>query len=259
MENRSKPVRDQLQNDPNSFGFYHDKNEHVEMFEQKRTFWNSLSYGVRSALAIFICLVMPAVWFFDLRPVSTIRHISQSLSGFFGDAIHPPLPNVVAPPAPYTINMDVIDYMSGLKDVGLGEQFSMPAIRAFYENHIPIDFLQDLQKAGLLQKISFPAVIAFYQNGIPLSYLSRLADADLLDALSFPAVVSFYQNKVTIDYLNELRQAGLSDAFAFPGIVAFYQNQVPVSFIRQLKTQNLLSSLSFPDIINLYQTNPNNL
>lgn len=257
MKSKRKSDTDKRYNDLKYPGYNQIGDEQLldmQIMEQDRSFWRSFSYGLRSMLAIIICLVIPVIWYFDWKPADAVRHTSEAVNNFFKDAPSIAPPSDIEPLAP--MGADVIGYVTQLKEAGLKDNFSMPEIRAFYENHIPTDFLLNLRDADLLEGLSFPAIVAFYQNSVPIAYLSDLKRAQLLQKLSFPAVVSFYQNNVSLDYLKDLQQADLLDVFSFPGIVSFHQNQVPISFLQQLKAKGLLNKLSFPDIVNMYQATP---
>ncbi|MGD8427384.1 MAG: hypothetical protein PVH63_07110, partial [Balneolaceae bacterium] len=258
MKKRKKIASKKLRNDLDSLhlnqALGNDATDE-QLAHEEQTFRRSLSYGLRSTLAIIICLIIPVLWYFDWQPMDMARKTTKAVSGLFRDNPVVPLPEAPATPeAPIMLNEGIVSYMTQLKEKGLQEDFSLPAVRAFYENHVPVDWLASLKQARLLDGLSFPAIVAFHQNSVPVAYLDQYQDADLFSEFSFPAIVSFYQNNVSLDYLQKLQRAGMVRDFSFPGIVAFYQNKVPVSFLEQLKAKDLLSGLSFPDIVNMYQS-----
>lgn len=256
MKNRSKSSNTRLRNDLDWLDpdqpLTMDESYPTDIPQPEMTLRESLSYGLRSTLAVIICLVIPVMWYFDWNPSALAERTSEAVTGVFTDS--PPLPAPVEAPLPPTFLGDgITDYMAQLKEVGLMEEFSSPAMRAFYENSVPVAFLNDLHNSDLLKELSFPAIIAFYQNNIPIDYLSQIQNSDLLDELSFPAIVSFHQNNVPLDYLNRLKEVNLLEEFSLPAIVAFHQNAIPLDFLQQLQDRDLLGSLSFPDIVNMYQ------
>lgn len=223
------------------------------------TFRESLSRGFRSMLAIILCVVIPALWYFDWNPSAFADETSGFVTGLFEEM--PSAPTVPLPPAPNVLSgdseldMSMIDYASILNEQGLLETFSSPAVTAFYENGITVDYLLRLRDAGLIDDFSFPAVVAFFQNQTSLDYLSVLKTETLLDEFSFPAIIAFHQNEVSIDYLNRLREAELLSDTSFPAVVAYYTNNVTIEFLTELKERELLENLSFPDVVNMYRNN----
>ena len=222
-----KHVRNHLK-DPGDFSQKDLRLLDVQALEEERTMWQSFSYGIRSSLAVIICLVIPAIWYFDLSPLNIAGKTTKALAGLFEDAQSiPSSPRIAPTVAPGLTNGGVIDYLSQLQKIGLQDKLSMPAVRAFYENGVPVAYLQNLQETHLLETFSFPAVVAFNQSSVPLRFLK------------------------------DLRQAGLLKEFSFPAIVAFYQNHIPIAFLQQLKKRNLLKSRSFPAIVSMYQAGSN--
>lgn len=219
------------------------------------TFKESLSRGLRSFLAIIICIVIPALWYFDWNTSAFADRTSEAVAGFFDEGITnsiaplPPLPPEVAS----TIDGSMVDYASGLNELGLLEVFSSPAVGAFYESGVTLDYLSRLKQANLADDFSFPAVISFFQNQIPLEYLSDLKSQNLLNELSFPAIIAFYQNNVTIQYLLDLKESGFLEDTSFPAVVAYFNNEVSVDFLNELKDRNLLDQLSFPAVVDMYK------
>lgn len=226
------------------------------------TFRESLSRGFRSILAITLCIVVPALWYFDWNPSAIADETSSFVTGFFEEGETA----VIAPPPPpeavtgeggiqSSLEMSMVDYAAALNERGLLEEFSSPAVSAFYQNGITIDYLVELREAGLVEDFSFPAVVAFFQNEVPLDYLNSLKAENLLDELSFPAVVAFHQNEVPIDYLNQMRDANLLEQTSFPAVVAYFTNEVTIEFLTELRERDLLDNLSFPDVVNMFQNN----
>lgn len=240
----------------------HEEDDHSYQVKPT-TFRESLSRGFRSILAITLCIVIPALWYFDWNPSVFADETSGFVSGFFEEGENVSIAPLPPPPEAVTgeggiessLDMSMVDYAAALNERGLLEEFSSPAVSAFYQNGITVDYLMELRDAGLIEDFSFPAVVAFYQNQVPLEYLSNLKTENLLDELSFPAVVAFYQNEVSIDYLNRLRDANLLDETSFPAVVAYYTNDVTIEFLNELKERELLDNLSFPDVVNMYQNN----
>lgn len=223
------------------------------------TLRETLSRGFRSMLAVVLCVVIPALWYFDWNPSAFADETSGFVTGLFEEM--PAAPAVPLPPAPNVLSgsseldMSMVDYTSTLNEQGLLETFSSPAVTAFYENGVTVDYLLRLRDAGLIEDFSFPAVVAFFQNQTSLDYLSVLKTENLLSELSFPAVIAFHQNEVSIDYLNRLREAELLSDTSFPAVVAYYTNNVTIEFLTELKERELLENLSFPDVVNMYQNN----
>ena len=237
----------------------HDKDE--DSYRKPETFRESLSRGFRSFLAIIICIVIPALWYFDWdtspfadRTSETVTGILESGlgAGFQQDGVAPlpPAPDV---PAIASFDGSMIEYTSALREAGLLDSFSSPAIRAFYESGVTLEYLNSLSDAGLTEDLSFPAITAFFQNDISLDYLNRLKAENMLDELSFPAVIAFQQNDVSFDYLINLDESGYLDELSFPAVVAYYQNNVSIDFLNELKSRNLLEDLSFPAVVDMYK------
>lgn len=239
----------------------HEEDE--KSYQKPETLKESLSRGFRSFLAIILCLIIPALWYFDWNFSEFADNSSDTVTGIFesgagnevaqdGIAPLPPVPDLVETPS---IDGSVIDYTSALKEAGLLESFSSPAVNAFYENGVPVEYLINLNEAGMIDDFSFPAIIAFFQNDVPLDYLISLKEANILDELSFPAVIAFQQNSVSLDYLLSFNEAGYLDELSFPAIVAFYQNDVSIEFLNELKERDLLGDISFPAVVEMYQNN----
>ncbi|MDX1585325.1 MAG: hypothetical protein R3222_01220, partial [Balneolaceae bacterium] len=237
----------------------HEKDSKTNL--KPETLKESLSRGFRSFLAIILCMVIPVLWYFDWNVSAFADETSDTVTGIFetdpGSGIAegsvaplPPAPDLPVMPA---FEGSVIDYTSALKEAGLLESFSSPAVNAFYENRVSIDFLVELDQAGLIEEFSFPAIVAFFQNQVPIDYLSRLKEVNVLDELSFPAVVAFQQNDVSLDYLTRFDEAGYLDELSFPAVVAFYQNEVSLEFLNELKERDLLQDLSFPAVVDMYR------
>jgi hypothetical protein len=229
-------------------------------YRKPETFKESLSRGFRSFLAIVICLVIPALWYFDWNTSAFADKTSETVSGIFesgvgagsgqdGIAPLPPAPDI---PGAASFDGSMIDYTSALKEAGLLESFSSPAIRAFYENGVTIDYLTSLNDAGMIGNLSFPAITSFFQNEVPLEYLNRLEEENLLDKLSFPAVIAFHQNSVSMEYLMKFNESGYLDGLSFPAVVAYFENDVTVDFLNELKERDLLEDLSFPAVVDMY-------
>ena len=231
--------------------------------ERPLTFGESLSRGFRSTLAVIICIVIPALWYFDWNPSAMANETSEFVTDIFdGPREAPVVPAQPSLPviqgqggdvAISSLDMSMVDYAATLNDQGILEEFSGPAVRAFYENNVTVNYLEDLQDAGLIEEFSFPAVVAFYQNQVPFDYLRELGNANMLEELSFPAIVSFYQNNVPLDYLRRLNDAGILSQSSFPAVVAYHQNGVTIEFLNELVERDLLDNLSFPDVVNMYQ------
>lgn len=259
---RQKLINDLDFLDPNQT-LVEEKDEHFYS-DAPKTFGESLSRGFRSVLAVTLCVVIPALWYFDWDPSAMANRTSATVSGWLGGnsgvAEAPvvsvdPIGPIVETDTRVVVNEGgegLTDYMAELNRRDMLDDFSTPAVRSFYENGVTIDYLSRMKEAGLLGDFSFPAIVSFYDNKIPLNYLSELKSADMLGDFSFPAVVSFYENDVTFDYLNSLKEAGFVDDFSFPAIVSFYENDVTVEFLQELQAKDLLGSLSFPDIVSLY-------
>ena len=240
----------------------HEHDEHGYE-ERPQTFGESLSRGFRSFLAIVICIVIPMLWYFDWNPSAMANETSEFVTGIFDDTQE--IPAVPAPaPLPViqgqggdvvvsSLDMSMVDYAATLNEEGLLEEFSSPAVRAFYENNITVDYLRALRDAGLIEEFSFPAVVAFNQNQVPFEYLRELGSANLLEELSFPAIVSFHQNSIPLDYLRRLDEADILSQSSFPAVVAYHQNGVTIDFLNELNDRDLLDNLSFPDVVNMYQ------
>jgi len=233
------------------------KEEEVS-YQKPETLKESLSRGFRSVLAIIICLVIPALWYFDWNPSTFADKTSEAVTGFLepgtvsaqdGIAPLPPVPDL---PAISSFDGNMVDYTSAMKEAGLLEYFSAPAIRAFYENGVTIEYLKDLNEAGMIEDLSFPAITAFFQNEMPLDYLSRFKDENMLEKLSFPAVIAFQQNGVSFEYLMTLDASDYLEELSFPAVVAFYQNDVSVEFLDELKNRDLLEDLSFPAVVDMF-------
>lgn len=235
----------------------HEKDDY-EYRDEPSTLRESLSRGFRSVLAVIICIVIPALWYFDWNASAMADETSDFVTGFFEEGSNlpvaplPPVPE--AGPAETTPDMSLLDYTAALNDQGLLEEFSSPAVQAFYRNGVTINFLLNLRDAGLIEAFSFPAVVAFYQNEVPFDFLSKLKAENLLSDLSFPAVVAFHQNQVTIDYLSRLKEAGFLDDISFPAVVAYFENEVTIDFLNQLEDRGLLEKLSFPAVVDMYRS-----
>ncbi|NGP76177.1 hypothetical protein G3570_06010 [Balneolaceae bacterium YR4-1] len=225
-------------------------------YKKPETLKESLSRGFRSFLAIVLCLIIPVLWYFDWNISAFADNTSGTVTGTEvvqdGVAPLPPAPDV---PVVSSFDGSLLDYTSALKEAGLLDSYSSPAVNAFYENDVPVSYLIDLNEAGLVDEFSFPAIIAFFQNQVPFDYLGSLKDANLLDELSFPAVVAFYENNVSLDYLTSFDEAGYLDEFSFPAIVAYFQNGVSIEFLNELQERDLLGDLSFPAVVEMYQNN----
>lgn len=205
--------------------------EEVRFNEESDTLKESLSRGFRSFLAIVLCIVIPALWYFEWNPSTFfIDKTTEEVTGFFDDGtissfwpgVVAPLPSLPGFQSP--IDEGMIDYVSSLKNQGLLDAFSSPAVRTFYE------------------------------NGVPIEYLTALKQADLIDDFSFPAIVAFYQDKVTINYLQELGESGLLNHISFPAVVVYYKNGVPTGFLNKLKNKDLLDQLSFHTVVDMYNS-----
>lgn len=235
--------------------------EDDQFFPKPETFKESLSRGFRSIIAIILCLVIPALWYFDWDTSSFANSTSETVTDLFetGSAPALPSPSGIAPlpPSPDVealtlFDGSMIDYTSALKEAGLLELFSSPAIRTFYENGVTIEYLTRLKEAGMIESFSFPAITAFFQNQISLDFLSELNSENLIENLSFPAVIALHQNDVSIDYLRQFDEAGYLETLSFPAIVTYYQNGVNVEFLDELKNRKLLEDLSFPAVVDLF-------
>lgn len=240
----------------------HEEEEGISR-QKPETLKESLSRGFRSFLAIVLCLIIPALWYFDWNLSNFADSTSDTVTGVFesGEATGviedgiAPLPPVPGVPGESSFDGSVIDYTAALKEAGLLELFSSPAVNAFYETGIPVEYLTDLNEAGLIEDFSFPAIIAFYQNQVPLDYLISLKETNILSEISFPAVIAFHQNSVSLDYLTSFSEAGYLNELSFPAVVAFYQNDVTISFLNELKERELLNELSFPAVVEMFQSN----
>lgn len=232
-------------------------------YKKPETLKESLSRGFRTFLAIVICLVIPVLWYFDWNLSAFTDSSSDTVTGIYEpgsgteiaqDGLAPLPPS---PDAPVISSFDgsLLDYTSALKEAGLLDSFSSPAVNAFYENNIPVSYLVDLNEVGMVDDFSFPAIIAFFLNQVPLDYLSSLKDANLLDGLSFPAVIAFHENNVSLEYLSNFKEAGYLNELSFPAVVAYYQNGVSIEFLNELKERDLLGNLSFPAVVEMYKNN----
>lgn len=244
--------------DPNQ-ELVHEDEDHQEYRDAPSSLKESLSRGFRSLLAIVLCIVIPALWYFDWSPSAMADETSGFVTGLFEEGSSVPIAPL--PPAPTVesavnaLDMSMIDYAAALNENGLLEDFSSPAVSAFYENGVTVEYLVLFSEAGLSEDFSFPAVVAFYQNEVPLGYLSDLKANNLVEDLSFPAIVAFYQNQVSLDYLNNLKEAGFLQNTSFPAVVAYYSNDVTLDFLKRLDEEGLLDQLSFPAIVDMYQSN----
>ncbi len=231
-------------------------------YRKPETFRESLSRGFRSILAIILCIVIPALWYFDWNPSAFADKTSETVSGILESGVGAgfsqegvaPLPPAPEAPSFASFNGSMLDYTSALKEAGLLESFSSPAVQAFYENGVTLEYLKSMNEAELIEDLSFPAITAFFQNEISIEYLNRLKAENMLDELSFPAVIAFQQNDVSFDYLLRLEESGFLDELSFPAVVAYYQNNVSIDFLNELKNRNLLEDLSFPAVVDMYKS-----
>lgn len=235
------------------------ENDDHEYRLEPSTLRESLSRGFRSILAVTLCVVIPALWYFDWNPSAFADETSGFVSGVFEESLPAPVAPLSPAPSAVTgesgLNIGMVDYAAALNEEGLLEEFSSPAVSAFYESGVTADYLTRLRDAGLIADFSFPAVIAFYQNQVPFEYLLNLKSQNLLNELSFPAIVAFYQNEVTIDYLNRLQNSNLLSNTSFPAVVAYFTNDITIEFLNELRERELLEKLSFPDVVNMYRNN----
>lgn len=230
--------------------------EHLDLAPE--TFRESISRGIRSLIAVVICIIIPVMWYFDWNTSSITDKTSEVVNGFFDDGksasiapeVFPSLPSL--PGMPDAVGGNLLEYTSDLNELGLLDALSTPAIRALYENGVTIEYLNDLKQANLIEEFSFPAIIAFHQNQIPLDYLMKLKTQNLIDGLSFPAIIAFYQNSVTTNYLMQLEESGFLQDLSFPAVVAYFKNGVTVEFLSQLENRGLLGEISFPSVVDMY-------
>ncbi len=94
MKNRSKSSKYRLRNDldwldPDQ-SLIKDESYPERIPEPEMTLWESLSYGFRSTLAVIICLVIPALWYFDWNPSALADRTSEVVTGAITNA--PPMP-----------------------------------------------------------------------------------------------------------------------------------------------------------------------
>lgn len=230
----------------------------VDLFEawDAPTLAESLGRGFRSIMAVIICIVIPALLYFDAVPTTAGGSEHTAPAGEIGSyrfvmiRPEPPPPAPVAKPG---IGPGITGYTADLDELGLLDRLSGPAVQGLYEGDVTPAYLAQLNSQGLLTLLSYPAVVAYYNNQIPEQYLSELKAAGLLGALSFPAVITFYKRAVPLDYLGLLAKHGYLSGLSFPAVTALSEKSVPVEFLDELNRRELLEKLSFPSIITMYE------
>lgn len=212
----------------------------------------------RNFIAIAIVIILSAVWLFTAGPfasngtntVEITEPVLPDLDFDFNDLAEIPVPP--PPPVVEEFSTSYIDYLEAVNN-RFPDEFSSPAVRAFYDANVSLDYLDALNAAGMADEFSFPAIVAFYSGDVPVEYLEQFKDAGLIGDYSFPAIVSFYGAEIPFQYLEALKENGFGDSFSFPAITAFYSAGVSFEYLKSLQNANYLDSFSFPAIIAFYE------
>jgi hypothetical protein len=203
---------------------YEDKN-----LPEGPSVWESISYGLRSILAVFLCLVIPALWYFDWNPSALANETSEVVTNLIEGAPPPPVPLAPPPPSPpgtgATSGTGLTDYVAMFKQSPYAEQFSTVEITAFYQSGVTMEYLDELNAAGYLDELSFPAIITYFQSGVTTEYLDQMKAGGYLNQFSFPGIAGFYKAGVTLDFLNELKEKNLLDDLSFAEVLVMFENR----------------------------------
>ena len=169
-----------------------------------------ISQFKRNLIALLLFFVLPLVLI-----IGSGLYSSDPVSFRSAPPIAPP-PSAV-PPA--VMSSSYIDYLTEIKEAGLGEYYSSSGYQGLYNGGVPIEYLKQMSEAGYLDEFSYSAVIGLYNGGVTIDYLNQLSEADYLDDFSYSAVIGLYNGGVTIEYLNAMKAGDYLDAFSYSGII----------------------------------------
>lgn len=188
--------------------------------------------AARNFFVILLCIAITGLWYVDWDFSAFADRTSDVVTSVFGDNESQTFNVAPTPPAPGTVvegnanqGMRMLDYMAAMQEAGYREQFSTPAITAFYQSGVPISYLDGLHEAEYLETLSFPAIITYFQSGVTIEYLDALKAGGYLDRFPFHAVTAFFQENISVEYLDELKASGLLEDLSFHDILIMSQNR----------------------------------
>lgn len=204
-----------------------------ERIQPERSLRESVSYILRSILAIFICLVIPVFWYVNRQLSAFADRTAEMGSGLFEN----PTQNNVSPPVVPSVpgigeaetfeagSPGLTDYIGAFKESAYADKFSLPEISAFYHSDLTIEYLNELNDSGYLEELTFPAVITFFETGVAIDYLDQMKEGGYLDRFSYPEIAGFYDSGIPVDFLNELREKNLLKDLSFVDVLVMFESQ----------------------------------